>query len=84
MSKLINESILVYRDQNAAIIAFTWGRHLYRVESIIAWWREPAEWWDGKPVRCFLRLNVRSSGTGVGIYEVCRLGKRWILHRILD
>lgn len=82
MSKLIDESIKVHRDQSSVITAFIWRKRLYRVEDFIGWWREPADWWNGGPVRLFIRVNARNSSTGT--YELYKLGEDWLLHRVLD
>lgn len=82
MSKLIGEAIKVHLDKDDLVDAFIWRKRLYRVEDTLGWWREPAEWWRGKQVRFFLRVNARDPGTGT--YELYRLGERWFLHRVLD
>lgn len=81
MAKIIGESIKVHQ-RDAAITAFIWRKRLYRVSEITGWWREPAEWWHGKPVRFFIRVNARNSSAGT--YELYRLGEEWFLHRVLD
>ena len=83
MSKLIGEPIRVHRKEDASsITAFIWRKRLYRVDEVIGWWREPAEWWHGKAVRLFVRLIATNSSTG--IFEIYRLGEQWFLHRVLD
>jgi len=82
MSKLINEPIKVVRRDSSAITAFVWRKHIYRVEDVMSWWRETPQWWNGELVRCFLRLSARNSSAGV--FEICKIGKDWFLHRVLD
>ena len=43
-----------------------------------------SDWWSGKAMRFFLRVNAEKSGGGTGTYELYRLGKSWFLSRILD
>lgn len=82
MSKLIGEPIKVHLDKNSMVTAFIWRKRLYRVEQIVSWWREPAEWWNGKAIRLFLRVNARNCS--VGTYELNKLGNEWFLSRVLD
>ena len=82
MSKLINELIKVRRDNSSAIAAFIWRKRLYRVNEVLNWWREPSEWWDGKEMRLFVRVNATNSS--VGTYELYKLGEEWFLSRVLD
>ena len=82
MSKLIGEPIKVHIDKNSAITAFIWRKRLYKVNEVIAWWREPSEWWNGKAMRFFVRVNAANSS--MGTYEIYRLGKEWFMHRVLD
>ncbi len=82
MSKLIGEPVKVHEDKDALPDAFIWRRRLYRVEEVIGWWREPAEWWHGKAIRFFIRVVARNSSTGT--YELYRLGEQWFLSRVLD
>jgi len=82
MSKLIGEPVKVYEDKDSMVTAFIWRRRLYRVLEVISWWREPPEWWNGKAVRFFVRINAENSGTGS--YELYKLGKEWFLSRVLD
>jgi hypothetical protein len=81
MTKLIVEPIEVHR-KDAAIAAFTWRKRLYRVNEITSWWREPSEWWDGKAMRLFVRVNATNSNTGT--YELYKVGDEWFLYRVLD
>jgi len=82
MSKLIGEPIKVHRKEDSSITAFIWRKRLYRVNEIISWWREPAEWWNGKAMRLFVRVTATNSSTGA--YELYKLGKAWFLSRVLD
>ena len=82
MSRLINEHVKVYRNNPRTIMAFIWRKRLYRVEDILACWREPSEWWNGQPIRLYIRVNARNSS--VGTYELCKLGENWFLSRVLD
>jgi hypothetical protein len=82
MPRLIGEPIKVHLNKDDLVGAFIWRKRLYRVEDILDWWREPGEWWHGREVRFFQRVNARNSSTGT--YELCRLGEQWFLHRVLD
>ena len=82
MSKLIGEPVKVHQDKDAMITAFIWRRRLYRVLEVMGWWREPSEWWNGKAMRLFVRVNAQNSSTGT--YELYRLGEQWFLSRVLD
>lgn len=82
MSKLIGEPVNIHTGKDAMPTAFIWRRRLYRVIEILGWWREPAEWWNGKAMRFFVRVNARNSS--VGTYELYQLGEGWFLHRVLD
>jgi hypothetical protein len=82
VSKLIGEPVKIRRDSNSIITAFTWRRRLYRILEYTGWWREPSDWWNGRAVRLFVRVNARNSTTGT--YELYRLGEEWFLSRVLD
>ncbi len=82
MSKLIGEPIKVHQNRDSEITAFIWRKRLYRVIEVIDRWREPSEWWNGKAVRLFFRVNAKNSSSG--IYELCQLGEEWFLSRVLD
>jgi hypothetical protein len=82
MSKLIGEPVKVHRDKDSVITAFIWRKRFYRVLKVLDWWREPSAWWDGREMRLFVRVDARNSSTGT--YELCKLGERWFLSRVLD
>ena len=82
MSKLIGEPVKVHQNKDSMITAFIWRKRLYKVEEVIGWWRESSEWWNGRAVRLFVRVNARNSS--VGTYELYRLGEGWFLFRVLD
>lgn len=82
MSKLIGEPITVHQNKSSTITAFIWRKRLYRVEEVINWWREPSEWWNGKVMRLFIRVNARN--TSIGTYELYKCGEEWFLSRVLD
>lgn len=82
MSKLIGEPIKVYQKKDSLITAFIWRKRLYRILEVVGWWREPSEWWNGKAMRLFVRVNARNSSTGT--YELYKLGDQWFLSRVLD
>ncbi len=82
MSRLIGEPVKVHRKKDSMITAFIWRKRLYRIKEVICWWREPSEWWDGKAMRLFVRVDARNSSTGT--YELYRLGGEWFLQRVLD
>ena len=83
MSKLIGEPVKVHvKEKDSVMTAFIWRKRLYRVNQVLGWWREPDEWWHGKAVRFFIR--VEATNTGTGAYELYRLGEQWFLSRVLD
>ena len=82
MSKLIGEPIRVHLDKDLMPVAFIWRKRLYSVVELIGWWREPSDWWGGKAVRFFIRVNARN--TSIGTYELYRLGEAWFLHKAFD
>ena len=82
VSRIINEPITVHMHGNSVPTAFIWRRRLYRVTDVLSWWREPSEWWDGKPVQLLIRVTASNKSTGV--YELCKQGKGWFLSRLLD
>jgi len=82
MSRLVGEQIKVHRLGDLMIAAFVWRKRLYKVEQVLSWWREPGEWWNGKPMRFFIRVSASNSNTGT--YELCKLGEEWFLFRVLD
>ncbi|MFC2058353.1 DUF6504 family protein [Chloroflexota bacterium] len=82
MSKLIGEPVKVHQNKDSMITAFIWRKRLYKVIEVIGWWREPAEWWHGKAVRLFVRVNAVNTSTGT--YELYRLGEEWFLSRVID
>ena len=82
MSKLIGEPIRVHLDKDSMPVAFIWRKRLYSVVELLGWWREPSDWWGGKAVRFFIRVNARNSS--IGTYELYRLGDAWFLHKAFD
>ena len=82
MTKLIGEPVKANTNKDSMLTAFIWRKRLYRVVEVLGWWREPSEWWNGKPVRFFVRVNAKNSSTGT--YELYQLGGGWFLHRVLD
>jgi hypothetical protein len=82
MTKLINEPIRVHEKEGSDVDAFIWRRRLYRITDVISQWREPADWWNGKAVRLFVRVIALSSSPGT--YELYKLGGEWFLSRVLD
>ena len=82
MSKLIDEPVKIHQSKDFGITAFIWRRRLYRVLEVIGWWREPSEWWNGKAMRLFVRVNAKNSS--IGSYELYKLGEEWFLDRVLD
>jgi hypothetical protein len=82
MSRLIDEPVKAYQSNDSIIAAFIWRKRLYRVLDVIGWWREPSEWWNGKSIRLFIRVNAQNSSTGT--YELYKLGGQWFLSRVLD
>jgi len=84
MSKLIGEPVKVHEDKDSVMTAFIWRKRLYRVLEVAGWWREPPEWWSGKAMRLFIRVNAKNSCAGTGIYELYKLGEQWFLSRIID
>ena len=82
MSKLIGEPIKVHQNEDSTVTAFIWRKRLYRVLEVLGGWREPSEWWNGKAIRLFIRVNARNSSTGT--YELSNLGEEWFLSKVLD
>ena len=82
MSKLIGEPVKVHQNKDSIITAFIWRKRLYRVLDVVGWWREPSEWWNGKSMRLFIRVNAQNSS--IGTYELYKLGGQWFLSRVLD
>jgi len=82
MAKLIGEPIKVHNGKDSMLTAFIWRKRLYRVVEVLSWWREPSEWWSGKAMRFFVRVNAKNSSTGT--YELYQLGESWFIHRVLD
>lgn len=81
MGRLVAEPIRVSLEGEAPRL-FLWRRRLYRVGVVLARWREPGSWWQGEPVRELFRVETDEGRPGV--YELCREGERWLLHRVLD
>jgi hypothetical protein len=82
MSRLIDEPVKAYQNNDSRITAFIWRKRLYRVLDVVGWWREPSEWWNGKSMRLFIRVNAQNSS--IGTYELYKLGGQWFLSRVLD
>ena len=82
MSKLVGEPIKVHIGKDFKLTAFIWRKRLYKVLEIVGWWREPSEWWNGKAMRLFVRVNARNSS--IGTYELYRLGEQWFLSKVFD
>jgi len=82
VSKLIGEPVKVHLDKDSIVDVFIWRKRLYRVLEVTNWWREPSEWWNGKPERFFIRVDAKNYSTGA--YELYRLGESWFLSRVLD
>jgi hypothetical protein len=82
VSKFIDEPITVHVSKEFKPTAFIWRKRLYRVIDVLYWWREPAEWWNGEPVRLLIRVSAecRSQGT----YELRKSDSGWYLYRMLD
>jgi hypothetical protein len=81
MTKLINEPVKIYSNNELSPHAFTWRKRHYRISEVINWWRQPAPW-DRDAIYLFLRVNATNNSTGT--YELCRLREEWFLHRIID
>ena len=84
MSKLIGEPVKAHQKDDGDLGAFIWRRRLYYVESVLGWWREPDEWWHGRVMRLFVRVNASSRNNGSGTYELYQLGDEWFLERVID
>lgn len=84
MVKLIGEPVKVNEDKDSVMTAFIWRKRLYRVLEVVGWWREPPEWWNGKAMRFFVRVNAENSGAYTGTYELYKLGEQWFLSRVID
>jgi hypothetical protein len=84
MTKIVGEPIRVHEKQNenSPVAAFIWRKRLYRVDEVLNWWREPADWWTGNPMRFFVMVNATCSSTCT--FELYKFGDSWFLSRILD
>jgi len=82
MAKLVGEPVKVHTNKDSILTAFIWRKRLYRVIEVLSWWREPTEWWNGKAMRFFVRVNAKNSNTGT--YELYQMGESWFIHRVLD
>jgi hypothetical protein len=83
VSRYIDESITVHVEKGEACpAAFIWRRRLYRVSEVLAWWREPAAWWEGEPVLMLVRVTAGRGASSA--FELCRRDSSWFLHRLLD
>ena len=83
MSRVINEPVLVYMNHGVVPISFIWQHRHYKVVEVLSWWRDPAAWWDGEPVKLLVRL-IAARGTTSGVYELGRYDKDWFLQKVLD
>jgi hypothetical protein len=82
VSRIIDEPISVYINKKSVLSAFIWRKRFYRVSGVLCWWREPSDWWNQEPVRLLIRITAHRSVTG--IYELCRKGADWFMHRVID
>lgn len=82
MSRYINEPITVHVSRELRPAAFIWRKRLYRISEILAWWREPSDWWNGEPVRILIRVTAECKEPGT--YELCKSNSAWSLYRLLD
>ena len=82
MSKLIGEPVKIYENKDKLPDAFIWRKRFYRVEEVVGWWREPAQWWQNSSTSFFVRVIARNAVPGD--YELYRLGEQWFLHKVLD
>ena len=80
--RVVDEPISVYINKKSVLSAFIWRKRFYRVSGVLCWWREPSAWWNQEPVRLLIRITARRSVTG--IYELCRKGADWFMHRVID
>ena len=82
MSRIILEKVLLHRKDGMVPHAFIWRGRVYRITSVVNWWREPGAWWEGEPVCFFLRVTAKRETEGV--CDLCRVGQDWLLYRIYD
>ena len=82
MSKLIGEPVRARCRVGSTITGFIWRKRLYKVREILAWLREPSEWWNGETMRLFVRVEAKH--ISVGTHELYKLGDSWFLHRVID
>ena len=82
MARIILEPVDVHTNTESRVTAFIWRRRLYKVLGTLSWWREPSEWWNGRPVSFTLRVTAANDSPG--IYELRKTGNRWFLYRLLD
>jgi len=81
MSRLVNEPIIVHIS-DSIVRAFIWHRRNYRVLNVLSSWSEGSKWWEGEPIKHFIRVIANNKYDG--IYELYQAGKKWFLHSILD
>jgi hypothetical protein len=82
VSRYIDEPIIIHINKESRPTAFIWRKRLYRVAEILAWWREPGEWWNGEPIRLFVRVSSGAQGTGT--YEIYKKNSEWFIYSVLD
>lgn len=77
--KTFSDKLRVKVDEKGRLLAFNFGGNgssgvvrrypvSYKVVNILSWWREPGRWWEGEPVKFYLRLQaapVTENGSGV-------------------
>ena len=81
MSRIVNEPVIVH-TVDSVVRDFIWRHRLYRVIAILSSWGEGSKWWEGDPLKHFIR--VLAANNYEGIYELCYMGKKWFLYSILD
>jgi hypothetical protein len=58
MARLVEDLVKVEFRDGIIPSAFLWRGKRYTVLEVLAWWREPAAWWDGGRVRRYFRLRA--------------------------
>jgi hypothetical protein len=82
VTRIIDEPIAVHINRDSVLSAFIWRKRYYRVTGVLCCWREPMAWWNRKPLRFLVR--VTAFRRVAGIYELCRQGTEWFMHRVID
>lgn len=76
------QEIDVERDEQGALLAFTWAQKTHRVEEMARHWWVDVGWWRQRVWRAYYKLST-DSGLLVVVYEDL-LDGGWYLQRLYD